>query len=188
MCLGSLRECLKKTNEFKSLGNDRVSVEINMMKRVISICGEQSAAKDCENHVRALLTSLSQSITKNNTASGNDGDCPICFAPCESPYALQQCGHTYCRACLLDFFTSKCSPTLSMSTFKICCPVAGCNASCLIRDIKSILGTDKMERLVKVAFQIYLQQKGADLATCFGIDCPQVDYWNNLSDISSIVS
>ncbi|CAF1394380.1 unnamed protein product [Rotaria sordida] len=169
----SLRPCLKKASEFKKLGNDQASVDINMIKRVIYIYGEEKAVKECENRVRKQLASLPQlATTKKNTS--NHPDCPFCMGVCEPPYALQQCGHIYCRGCLYDFFATRCDPTLSVNAFKIYCPVDGCNTPCLIRDIKSILGAEKMERLAKAAFQIYLKQPGVDLAQCIGIDCQQV--------------
>jgi hypothetical protein len=147
-----------------------------MIKRIIYIYGEEKAAKECEKHVRNQLASLPQLTTTKKTTGNNlsNPDCLFCLGACESPYVLQQCGHMYCRGCLYDFFVTRCDPTLSVNAFKLSCPVDGCNVSCLIRDIKSILGAEKMERVAKAAFQIYLKKPGVDLAQCVGIDCQQV--------------
>lgn len=173
-----MRQCLKKANEFKDFGNDKVSVTLNIIKRIICIQGEQKAANECEGRVRNLLTSLPRMATTIKTANNKNPECPVCMGVCETPYALQQCGHIYCRACLYDFFTSRCNSTLSLNAFKICCLADGCNVSCLIRDIKSVLGAHQMEQLAKVVFQIYLKQSSINLAQCVGNDCLQVSYSN----------
>ncbi len=143
---------------------------------MICICAEKTAAIDCEKRVRELLASFSQKTSTINTANTmtNNPECRLCCDTCEAPYVLQQCGHTYCRSCLIGYFETRFDPTLSVNGFKLCCPADGCNASCLIRDIKSILGTDGIARLAKAAFQIYLKQTGIDLAQCIGVDCQQV--------------
>jgi hypothetical protein len=143
-----------------------------MIKKVIRICGEEARVKICQDCIHQYLSTLEQktSITKKS----NNIECPICCDTCDSPYTLQQCGHTYCRGCLTQFFETHFDSTLSLKQFKLCCLVDKCNSSCLIRDIKSILGPDKMIRLAKAAFQIYVKQPDADLAQCVGIDCTQV--------------
>lgn len=145
-----------------------------MIKKIIRISGEELAVKNCEERIRQYLTTLEQ--TKSTTNKSNNIDCPLCLCPCESPYTLQQCGDTYCRECLMRYFETRFDPTLSIQQFKITCPIEKCNSSCLIRDIKSILGPEKIIRLAKAAFQIYLKKPNVDLVQCVGIDCTQVSF------------
>lgn len=143
-----------------------------MIKKFIRISGEQFQIKTCEDQIRHYISTLQS--TSSTTNKSTNIDCPICCDTCESPYRLQQCGHTYCRGCLISFFEMRFDPTMSLKDFKISCPVDTCNTSCLIRDIKSVLGADKMGRLAKAAFQIHLKQPNVDLAQCVGVDCIQV--------------
>lgn len=143
-----------------------------MIKRFIRISGDQTKIKLCENQIRQYLTTLEQNSSTINKS--NNTACPFCCDTCDSPYKLQQCGHTFCRGCLMNYFETRFDPTMTLKQFKICCPAEKCNSSCLIRDIKSILGADKMIRIAKAAFQIYLKQPKIDLAQCLGIDCIQV--------------
>jgi ATP-dependent RNA helicase DHX8/PRP22 len=169
---GCLRQCLRNTNKIKDLNDEKTSIEIIMIKRIIRISGEESAVKKCEQRIREFISTLEQ--TKLTTNKLNNTECPFCTCPCDSPYALQQCGHTYCRSCLMGYFETRFDPTLSIQAFKITCPIEKCNSPCLIRDIQSILGSEKLIRLAKAAFQIYLKKSGIDLVQCFGIDCAQV--------------
>ena len=54
------------------------------------------------------------------------------------------------------------------------CPSQQCNDVCLIRDIVSILGFERMTRLAIIAFQIYIRRIDNNLVQCIGIDCKQV--------------
>ena len=74
----------------------------------------------------------------------------------------------------MNFFETSFDSTMTLKQFKLCCPIGTCNSLCLMRDIKSILGADKMIRIAKAAFQIYLKQPKIDLTQCIGIDCIQV--------------
>jgi hypothetical protein len=171
---GCLRQCLRNTNKIKDLSDEKASVEINMIKRIIRISGEEPAVKRCEERIRQFLGTLKETISTINKS--NNMECPFCCCPCESPYTLQQCGHTYCRECLMRYFETRFDPTLSLEQFKITCPTEKCNSSCLIRDIKSILGPEKIIRLAKAAFQVYLKKPNVDLTQCVGIDCAQVSF------------
>jgi hypothetical protein len=170
--LGSLRQCLRNTNKIKDFGGDLTTVEFNMVKKFIRLSGEEANVKICEGNIRKYLVTLEEQ--KPTTNKSNNIECPLCCDTCDSPYTLQQCGHTYCRGCLNQYFETRFDPTLSVKEFKLCCPTDKCNSVCLIRDIKSILGAEKIIRLAKAAFQIYLKQSGVDLAQCVGIDCTQV--------------
>jgi len=168
--LECLRQCLRNTNKIKEFADEKTTVEINMLKKLIRICGEEGRVKICEGRIRQYLTTLKQNTSITNKS--NNIECPICCSTCDSPYSLQQCGHKYCRECLIQYFETHFDSTLSLKQFKLCCLT--CNSPCLIPDIKSILGSDKMIRLAKTAFQVYMKEPGIDLAECFGIDCKQV--------------
>ena len=171
---GSLRQCLRNTNTLKEMNDEKSVIEIDLKKKVIRISGEEMSVKSCENRVRQYLATLTDATSSKTTT--NTSDCPLCCDTCDTPYALQQCGHVYCRGCLTNFFETKIDPTLSLKEFRLTCPVDKCESACLIRDIKSILGAEKTLRLARIALQIYLRQPGVDLAQCVGIDCSQVSF------------
>lgn len=158
----------------KELSEGDTTIEIDMKKRMIRISGDDNSVKSCENRVRQYLATLGDDKSSKATTAKNE--CPLCCATCDFPYALQECGHVYCRECLINFFESKIDPTLSLKEYQLVCPVDKCGSKCLIRDIKSILGAEKTPRLARIALQIYLRQPTVDLTQCFGIDCDQVSF------------
>ena len=172
--LECLRQCLKKIKEIKGFGNDETTVEINIVKKTLVIRGGRSAVSKCEDRLRQYLVQLPQQTS--STKSTVTIQCPLCCSTCESAYTLQQCGHTFCRICLHHMFETHCDQTLGEKAFLVGCPAEKCDAQCLIRDIKSILGPGGMKRLSQTAFQIYLKQTKHDLAQCVGIDCMQVKH------------
>lgn len=174
MISGLLRQCLRNTSTVKELSAEDATIEIDIRKRVIRISGDDHSVKICENRVRQYLATLTPDSSSKTTTAKNE--CPLCCDTCEFPYALQECGHVYCRSCLMNFFESKIDPTLSLKEYQLVCLVDQCGSKCLIRDIKSILGAEKTPRLAKIALQIYLRQPKVDLAQCFGIDCNQVSF------------
>jgi ATP-dependent RNA helicase DHX8/PRP22 len=112
--------------------------------------------------------------------------CTVCMCEFDSPYSLQQCGHTFCRSCLISYFESHMNSTITANAFKLCCPFDKCDVPCLIRDIVSILGAEKATRLAMIAFKIHIRSPENDLVQCWGNDCDQV-IDTNISNFSSQV-
>ncbi|CAF1320817.1 unnamed protein product, partial [Adineta ricciae] len=180
-----IRLCIQNAKKFRELNNKKTTVVVNVIKHVITITGDRDAVTSCEQKVTQFLDNFSQlsGHVDEKKSADTTNTCPICACDFDSPYALQQCGHTFCRSCLTAYFDTYFDVTISSDAFKLSCPLQNCNAVCLIRDIVSILGFERMTRLAMIAFQIYIRRGENNLAQCMGIDCKQV---YRLSDRSSM--
>ena len=172
-----IRLCIQNAKTFRELNNKKTTVVVNLIKHVIIITGERDAVTSCEQKIIQFLDNFSQlsSHVDEKKSTDTTNTCPICACNFDSPYALQQCGHTFCRSCLTAYFDTYFDVTISSDAFKLSCPLQTCNAVCLIRDIVTILGFERMTRLAMIAFQIYIRQGESNLAQCMGIDCKQVE-------------
>jgi hypothetical protein len=173
---------MQKSSQLRELGNEKAKVTIDVVKRLVLVSGDSQIVLECERNVKDFLRTLvpvpihSTATARQNTKITTDAQrmCPICMCEFDSPYPLQQCGHTFCRLCLINYFESHIDSTLTSVTFIICCPFDKCNVECLIQDIVSVLGSDKAARLAMIAFKIYIRRPENDLVQCLGNDCNQV--------------
>ena len=136
----------------------------------------QSSIQGNEERVKMVRQQRGSIRNRSNQKKriGTKNICEICTENLESPYTLQQCGHTFCHSCLTSYFSTYFDTTISYDTFKVSCPFKNCNAVCLIRDIVSVVGFERMARLAMIAFQIYARRADNNLAQCIGLDCKQV--------------
>ncbi|CAF3878672.1 unnamed protein product [Adineta steineri] len=171
-----IRQCIQNSNLFRELNNKKTKVVINMIKHFIVINGDREIVNECERKVNELLNKFASISNQSNEKIMIDmkNTCPICMCDFDSPYAFQQCGHTFCHSCLTAYFDTYFDATMSFTSFKLTCPIQECNEVCLIRDIVSILGFERMARLAMIAFQIYIRRNDNNLVQCMGIDCKQV--------------
>lgn len=146
-----------------------------MINGLIYINGDQQGVIECEQKVKDFVDKLTSScLTTMLSTNITNNLCPVCASDFDSPYSLEQCGHTFCRLCLIAYFDTHFNATMSLDAFKMSCPYQQCNKICLISDIASLLGSEKMARLATIAFQIYIRQPDNDLVQCMGNDCRQV--------------
>ncbi|CAF1472638.1 unnamed protein product, partial [Rotaria sordida] len=173
---GCIRQCIQNWSMFRELNNKQIKITINIIKHLIVMIGDREKVIECEQKVKELLDKFVNSFNQSNGKKTIDmkNICPICDCEYDSPYVLQQCGHIFCRSCLSAYFDTYFDATKSFETFKLSCPCQECNEVCLIRDIVSILGFERMARLAMIAFQIYIRRVDNNLVQCMGIDCKQV--------------
>lgn len=173
---------MQKASGLRELGDEKVTVTIDVIKRIVSVSGDKEAVLKCEQNVKHLLERLVP-VAIHSTATAWQTTtmkintqclCTICMCELDSPYSLQQCGHTFCRLCLMMYFESHFDSTMTADAFKLCCPFNKCSVACVIRDIVSILGNDKTARLAKIAFKICIRSTKNDLVQCVGNNCEQV--------------
>jgi hypothetical protein len=171
-----IRQCIQNSSTLRELNNKKTKVAINMIKRLIVVSGDRETVIECERRVKELLDKFAYTSSHSNEKTTIDmkNICTICNCDFDSPYALQQCGHTFCRPCLTAYFDTYFDATISYEAFKLSCPFQQCNEVCLIRDIVSVLGFERMARLAMIAFQIYIRRVDNNLVQCMGIDCKQV--------------
>ncbi len=168
-----IRQCIQNSNAFRELNNQKTKVVMNMIKHLIVVSGERETLIECERKVKELLDKFT-CISSQQKAIDMKNICPICNCDFDSPYGLQQCGHTFCHSCLTAYFDTYFDATIGFDAFKLSCPLQQCNEVCLIRDIISVLGFERMARLAMIAFQIYIRRVDNNLVQCMGIDCKQV--------------
>ncbi|CAF3563464.1 unnamed protein product [Rotaria sordida] len=175
-----IRQCIQNSSVLRELDTKKTKIVINMIKCLISVSGDREAVIECEQKVKQFLDKFtcmsnhSNGVTPENIIINMKNICSICNCDFDSPYTLEQCGHTFCRSCLSAYFDAYFDVTLSFEAFKLSCPFYQCNEICLIRDIVSVIGFERMARLAMIAFQVYIRRPDNDLVQCMGIDCNQV--------------
>jgi len=187
---GCLLQCIQKANELREFGNAKAKVTTDVRKRLILVSGDQQSVSECEQKVRNFLQRFERvPIYPTTTASqeqnirmDTQSICTMCMRKFDSPYSLQQCGHTFCRSCLMNYFESYLDSTTTTDDLKLCCPFDKCDVACLIRDIVSVLGSEKTARLAVNAFKIHVRRSTNDLVQCWGDDCNQVIDTINISN------
>jgi ATP-dependent RNA helicase DHX8/PRP22 len=163
---------MQKASELRELGNEKAKVTIDIMKRLIIISGDQQSVSKCVQNVKDFLRIC---VPVHPTISRDTpGICTMCKCEFDSPYSLQQCGHIFCRSCLINYFESYMNSTTITDTLKLYCPFNRCGIACLIRDIVSILGSEKINRLAMIAFERHIRNSENDLVQCSGDNCNQV--------------
>jgi ATP-dependent RNA helicase DHX8/PRP22 len=162
---------MQKSSQLRELGNGKAKVTIDRMKRLITVSGDQQNVLECERNVKDFLRI---GVTATKISRDTPDICTMCMCEFDSPYSLQECGHIFCRSCLISYFESDMDSTMTTDTFKICCPFNRCGVACLIRDIVSILGSEKTSNLAKAAFERYIRNSENDLVQCSGNNCIQV--------------
>jgi hypothetical protein len=169
---GCLRQCIQNASQLRELGNEKANVTLDIIKRLIVVSGDKQSVLECERKVKDFL---SIHVPVHSTISRDtQGLCSMCMCEFDSPYSLQQCGHIFCRSCLINYFESYMNSTMITDTLKLCCPFNGCGVVCLIRDIFSILDSEKTKRLAMIAFERHIQKSENDLVQCSGDNCNQV--------------
>ena len=175
-----LRQCIQNSSAIRELHTKQTKVVINMIKRLIVVSGVREAVTECEHKIKQFIDKFESKSNHVNINSSTTiimkmkNICSICECDFDSPYTLEQCGHTFCRSCLSAYFDGYFDVTLSFDSFKLSCPFHQCNEICLIRDIVSVIGFERMTRLAMIAFQIFVRRSDGDLVQCTGIDCKQV--------------
>jgi ATP-dependent RNA helicase DHX8/PRP22 len=160
---------MQNASQLREFGNEKAKVTIDIIKRLIIISGDQQSVLECERNVKDFLPTY---VPVHSTISRDtSGICTMCMCEFDSPYSLQQCGHIFCRSCLISYFESS---TMTTDTLKLCCPSNRCGLTCLIRDIISILGSEKINRLARIAFERHIRNSENDLVQCSGDNCNQV--------------
>jgi hypothetical protein len=180
---------MQESSKLRELGNAKAKITINMIKRLVLVSGDPQTVSECDQNVKKFLQTLipvpihstATSCQKTTIMTDTHDICPICACKFDSPYSLQQCGHIFCRSCLMDYFESHMDSTMTADAFTLCCPFNKCNVECLIRDIVSVLGSEKAALLAMIAFRIHIRRPENDLIQCSGNDCNQVAMYRFLN-------
>ncbi|KAI5821000.1 hypothetical protein BZA77DRAFT_51846 [Pyronema omphalodes] len=98
-----------------------------------------------------------------------DVDCLICLETAETP-VKDSCGHMYCTECLQNYFNS----TLDTRRFPISCIGENCNAPFSFEFIHSLLSQADIDKILRTACDVYVQQNPDKYRYCPIADCGSV--------------
>ncbi|KAJ3968151.1 hypothetical protein EV361DRAFT_437526 [Lentinula raphanica] len=98
--------------------------------------------------------------------------CPVCLGKVDCPVSLSQCGHSYCRACLIGYLHA----AMDNKFFPLTCLGDNNKCSCLfpISLTRQLLSADEFDSFIEAAFEAYIHQRPDEFHYCPSPDCMQV--------------
>ncbi|KAB1210189.1 hypothetical protein CJ030_MR6G024593 [Morella rubra] len=140
---------------------------LNTRRHVISVHGD----KELKQKVEEIIYEIAQRGCGLAESFDNETSCPICLCEVEDGYRLEDCGHLFCRLCLVE----QCeSASKNQDSFPICCAHEGCRAPILITDLRSLLSSEKLEELFRASVGSFVALSGGNYRFCPSPDCPSV--------------
>lgn len=140
---------------------------LNTRRHVISVHGD----KELKQKVEDIIYEIAQRGCGLAESFDNETSCPICLCEVEDGYRLEDCGHLFCRLCLVE----QCeSASKNQDSFPICCAHEGCRAPILITDLRSLLSSEKLEELFRASVGSFVALSGGNYRFCPSPDCPSV--------------
>ena len=103
----------------------------------------------------------------------NSQICAICLCEVEDPYQLEDCGHSFCRSCLVEQLESA---IRTREGFPLTCisMEGNCKAPILLTDLRSLLSSPKLEELFLASLAAHVAASGGAYRFCPSPDCPGV--------------
>jgi ATP-dependent RNA helicase DHX8/PRP22 len=138
---------------------------LNTKYHVVSVNG----SKDLKEKVKEVIYAIAS--TPDGRKIKNESSCPICLCEIDDNYRLENCGHEFCRSCLLDQFDSALK---SRDSFPILCTYKNCKSPILLTDLRSLLSGEKLEELFRSSLGAYVASSLGKLRFCPTPDCPSV--------------
>ncbi|OAY65003.1 putative uncharacterized protein, chloroplastic [Ananas comosus] len=122
---------------------------------------------------RSLPPDLMKEVVQSTSLAiqPSEATCPICLCELEDPYRLEECGHSFCRNCLIE----QCESAIrSHDGFPLCCTKERCGEPLLLVDLRSLLSCDKLEELFRASLGAFVGSSGGAYRFCPTPDCPSV--------------
>lgn len=136
---------------------------LNTRLHVIAVHGSKEQKEKAERLIHEMAQTSQTSLS--------DNACPICLCKVEDGYHLENCGHVFCRTCLVE----QCESAIrNMDSFPVCCTVPGCKLEFLLTDLKSLLPVEKQDELFRASVAAHVAGSGGKLRFCPSPDCPSV--------------
>ncbi|OAY64382.1 putative uncharacterized protein, chloroplastic [Ananas comosus] len=145
-----------------------VEVLLNTRFHILSVRG----SKELKQRVQEIVNELVLSLGSTSLAiQPSEATCPICLCELEDPYRLEECGHSFCRNCLIE----QCESAIrSHDRFPLCCTKESCGEPLLLVDLRSLLSCDKLEELFRASLGAFVGSSGGAYRFCPTPDCPSV--------------
>ncbi|KAJ9177545.1 hypothetical protein P3X46_012754 [Hevea brasiliensis] len=121
--------------------------------------------------VEEIIFEIAQTSADSAETLDDEATCPICLCEVEDGYRLEDCGHLFCRFCLMEQFESA---VKNLDSFPIGCAREGCRALILLSDIRCLLSGEKMEELFRASVGSFVASSGGTYRFCPTPDCPSV--------------
>ena len=140
---------------------------LNTHRQIIHLCGN----KELKPKVKEIIFDIARSSHCLPEKLKSGPDCPICLCEVEDGYQLEDCGHLFCRCCLLEQFESAIK---NQGSFPIRCAHEGCGDPILLTDLRTLLLNEKLEELFRAALGAFVATSGGTYRFCPSPDCPSV--------------
>ncbi|KAM5577142.1 ATP-dependent RNA helicase DEAH12, chloroplastic-like [Rosa sericea] len=140
---------------------------LNVRRQSILIHG----SKELKQKVEEIIDETAHMAGSLTKRINREADCPICLCDVEDGYRLEDCGHLFCRSCLVE----QCESAINNhDSFPLCCTHEGCRSPILITDLKSLLSIEKLEDLFRASVGSYVASSCGTYRFCPSPDCASV--------------
>jgi len=135
-------------------------VKFDYIKKKLFIKGDQKYIGEWKNW-------LSQFLLSNVTQSPLS--CPICFEELKDNFCvLYNCLHKFCKECFTQHVESEAQkPTIS-------CPIPDCKKIIALKDIKEVLSTHAIHKIIDQHILLYMRAKSNIYKNCPTPDCKYI--------------
>ncbi|KAI3691505.1 hypothetical protein L2E82_49867 [Cichorium intybus] len=140
---------------------------LNTRHHTISIRGNKELKQNVEETIRDIVNTSGQNVESQSQTAA----CPICLCDVEDGFRLENCGHEFCRMCLIE----QCESAIKRhSGFPLICAHENCPAMILTVDLRSILVVEKLEELFRASVSSFVGSSNGSYKFCPSPDCPSV--------------
>lgn len=140
---------------------------LNTRHQIIYLRGKMELKTKVEELIHEIASSSSHLADRLGTGL----DCPICLCEVEDGFQLENCGHLFCRMCLVE----QCESAIrNQGDFPICCTHAGCGDPILLVDLKALLSNEKLEELFRASLGAFVASSEGRYRFCPSPDCPSI--------------
>ncbi|XP_068646559.1 ATP-dependent RNA helicase DEAH11, chloroplastic-like [Aristolochia californica] len=142
--------------------------KLNTRRHLISVKGSKESKQKVEEAILEVVQSLGDI---HPVPVDMEPMCPICLSEVEDCYNLEDCGHGFCRNCLVD----QCESAIrNHEGFPLSCAQDGCKREILLVDLRSLLPGDKLEELFRASLGVFVDSSSGAFRYCPSPDCPLV--------------
>ncbi|XP_047340224.1 ATP-dependent RNA helicase DEAH12, chloroplastic-like [Impatiens glandulifera] len=147
---------------------------LNARLHIISVHGNKEQKERAEMIIHEIIAQTAGLDEQEEEVVG----CPICLCKVEDTdaYKLEDCGHLFCRTCLVE----QCSSAIRNrgESFPVRCMFAGCKSRFLLTDLRALLTTHdhphQLDELFRASMATHVAASGGKLRFCPSPDCPSV--------------
>ncbi|KAG9443171.1 hypothetical protein H6P81_019025 [Aristolochia fimbriata] len=142
--------------------------KLDTHRHLISVKGSKELKQKVEEAILEVVDSLAD---VHPLQLDMEAICPVCLSEVEDCYKLENCGHDFCRNCLVN----QCESVIrNHEGFPLLCVHEGCQSEILLVDLKSLLSGDKLEELFRASLAVFVESSWGVYRFCPTPDCPLI--------------